>query len=151
MIEIKAAGPSDWEASKAIRLRALADSPDVFESTLEQEAAFDDNAWIYRLEGAHQLIAWDDDEPVGTVTGLPNGDMVAVWVAPEYRGTGLSDRLVNELAEWGRAAGLAELRIWVVDGNEAGRRLYERTGFMPNGEAAVMRDGIAERRMSRAL
>ena len=151
MIEIRRAGPSDWEASKAIRLRALADTPDAFASTLEYEAAFDDKAWTRRIEGAHRLIAWDGDEPVGTITGLPDGEMVAVWVAPDQRGTGLSDRMVEELAVWAKAAGLQQLRIWIADGNDAARALYDRTGFVETGETAVMRDGIGRHECLRAL
>ncbi len=77
--------------------------------------------------------------------------MVAVWVAPDQRGTGLSDRMVEELAVWAKAAGLQQLRIWIADGNDAARALYDRTGFVETGETAVMRDGIGETRMSRAL
>ena len=51
-MEIRRATVDDWEASRDIRLRALAESPDAFLSTLEREAAFDDEVWMSRLEGS---------------------------------------------------------------------------------------------------
>jgi len=149
--EIRQALVADWQASKAIRLRALADAPNAFLSTLEREQEFEDAVWRSRLESSHQLIAWLRDEPVGTVTGLPRGEMVAMWVAPEHRRAGLGARLVAILLEWARARGLPELRTWVADGNEAALRLYERMGFALTGEVAPMRDGLIERLLIRAL
>lgn len=151
MIEIRPATADDWIAYRAVRLRALADAPDAFASTLEREEAFDDARWMGRLASAHTLIAWSGDAPVGTVTGLPDGEMVAMWVAPEQRGAGVGQRLVSALVDWARAAGFAELRTWVADGNDTALRLYERVGFVATGEVGLMRDGIGERRLTRAL
>ena len=151
MIEIRSASGDDWVAYRQVRLRALTDAPDAFASTLEREAAFDDDVWIARLTSAHTLIAWAGDDPVGTVTGLPDGEMVAMWVAPDQRGKGVGAQLVAALVDWSRAAGLTELRTWVADGNDTAQRLYERMGFVPTGEVALMRDGIGERRLLRAL
>ena len=154
MIEIRKAGPSDWEASKAISLRALADTPEAFASTLEHEAAFDDKAWTRRNQGAHQLLAWDGDEP------CRHGHRprrTGRWSRCGSRRSSARHRasptgMVEELAVWAKAAGLAAgLRAGVADGNDAARALYDRTGFVETGETAVMRDGIGETRMSRAL
>ena len=39
-MEIRQARAADWEALRKLRLRALADAPDAFASTLQKEAAF---------------------------------------------------------------------------------------------------------------
>ena len=48
-IEIRAAQLADWRVAKDIRLRALADSPSAFGSTLAREAGFDDAEWQERI------------------------------------------------------------------------------------------------------
>ncbi len=56
-VVIRRGMPEDWPASKALRLRALADSPAAFSSTLERELAFDDEVWRTRLESAATFFA----------------------------------------------------------------------------------------------
>jgi hypothetical protein len=47
-VEVRQADPADWEE---LRLRALADAPYAFSSTLEQEAAFPEEVWRRWAEG----------------------------------------------------------------------------------------------------
>lgn len=42
----------EWPLYKALRLRALADSPDAFGSTLVREQARPDTAWQAHLDGS---------------------------------------------------------------------------------------------------
>jgi hypothetical protein len=50
-MEVRQAGAADWEALRELRLRALADTPDAFASTLQKEAAFPEQVWRQRAEG----------------------------------------------------------------------------------------------------
>lgn len=151
MIVIRQAAPVDWELAKAIRLRALADAPDAYLSTLEDEAAFADSVWIERLENAHHLLAFDGADAVGSVTGLPRGEMVAMWVAPSHRRLGVATRLIAELLNWARDVGMTELRAWVADGNDGALRLYLREGFVPTGERDIIREGLGEQELTRTV
>lgn len=150
--------PEDWAASKALRLRALADSPAAFSSTLDRELEFDDDVWRTRLERAATFFAVDPaDDFVGTVTGIadphePGGrDVVAMWVAPEWRGRGVGGALLDAVVEWARAEGAASIALWVADGNDAARRLYERGGFVDTGQRDVIREGLGEARLRLGL
>jgi GNAT superfamily N-acetyltransferase len=150
--------PEDWLASKQLRLRALADSPSAFSSSLEHELAYADDVWRSRIESAATFFAVGDDGTfVGSVTGIDDRheaggrEVVAMWVAPEWRARGVGRALMDAVLEWARAEGAASVALWVADGNDAARRLYERCGFASTGQRDVIREGLGETRFRLAL
>ena len=157
-IVVRRGVPKDWRASKQLRLRALADSPSAFSSTLERELTYDDDVWRTRLESAATFFAVDDDGAfVGSVTGIDDRheaggrEVVAMWVAPEWRARGVGGALMDSVLEWARTEGAASIALWVADGNDRARRLYERCGFVGTGQRDVIREGLGETRFRRAL
>ena len=44
-MEVRQTGSDDWATLRRLRLRALADAPGAFASTLEAELAFPDDVW----------------------------------------------------------------------------------------------------------
>lgn len=146
--------PDDWQASKALRLRALAESPAAFSSTLEREVAFDDDVWRTRLERATTFFGIDAAGAfVGTVTGIADPheansrEVVAMWVAPERRDEGIGRALLDAVVEWARTEGAASIALWVADGNDPARRLYESSGFVDTGQRDVIRESLGEARL----
>jgi GNAT superfamily N-acetyltransferase len=157
-IVIRRGVADDWLASKELRLRALAGSPQAFASTLEREVAFDEEVWRTRLERAATFFAVDPaGSLVGTVTGIDDPheplsrEVVAMWVEPEWRGQGVGGALLDAVVEWARAEGVASIALWVADGNDEARRLYERRGFAETGQRDVIRGGLGEQRLRLAL
>lgn len=68
----------------------------------------------------------------------------ALNVLPEHQGTGLAQRLLDEVLGPGPAY------LWVARGNDRAIRFYERNGFVLDGvESADQHDGIVEVRMVR--
>lgn len=61
------------------------------------------------------------------------GHVVAVYVAPSWRRTGLAPALLNHLIAEARTAGLLLLTLSVTVGNTAARQLYLSAGFVPYG------------------
>ena len=59
--------------------------------------------------------------------------MVAVWVKPGARSTGVGDRLVQAALGWARASGCGEVNLWVREGNGPAEDLYIRNGFATLG------------------
>ncbi|WP_437723387.1 N-acetyltransferase family protein [Sorangium sp. So ce861] len=140
----------DWAIWRDVRLRALTDAPHTFGSTLEEWENAKEERWRARLElpGSHNLVAYVDGEPVGIATGAPfdgTYELISMWVAPEVRGRGVGDALIEEILRWAREQGASELRLDVKEHNLRAIALYARHGFIDvgpareSGERAMMR------------
>ncbi|WP_160573851.1 GNAT family N-acetyltransferase [Actinomadura physcomitrii] len=142
----------DWALYRAVRLTALADSPEAFSSTLAREKAFVPDVWQERLAARNTFMAETEDGPGGIVTVLATEDgtaeLVGMWVAPAARGRGVGDLLIRAALGWTAERGLAELRLWVVDGNRRAERLYARHGFARTGATQPGRPGADEVQMA---
>jgi GNAT superfamily N-acetyltransferase len=53
----------------------------------------------------------------------------SLFIAPEHRGGGLVEAILNHLAAEARSAGALELRLYVHARNERAMRAYQRCGF----------------------
>lgn len=155
----------EWPAYRAIRLRALAEAPHAFCSTLAAEEALAPEAWASRLEksavsGIDRALAAEID---GRLVGLAwakvdaaDPDLVnlfQMWVAPEARGQGVAAALLDDAVRWARDRGARAVELGVNCANAAALRLYERAGFVDAGARAPMRPGSdqIEQRMRLAL
>lgn len=156
-MELRRVTANDWRAARDVRLRSLTQDPNVFCSTLERESSFEDQAWLERLGHGITVLAWNGSIPVATVTGKDDPheaggrEIVAMWVDPTQRGTGLADALIAAIIEWAVDEGAQDLALWVAEGNGHARALYERCGFTATGERDVMPSGEQEIRMRRQL
>jgi GNAT superfamily N-acetyltransferase len=138
-VELHLATAADWRQVREIRLRALLDAPYAFASTYDRESAFAEEDWIGRLtSGSATFLANTDAGPVGICGGLPPRDgtteLVAMWVDPVVRGSGLAAKLVAAVAEWAAEQAAERIHLWVTGTNERARRLYEGLGFALTGE-----------------
>jgi ribosomal protein S18 acetylase RimI-like enzyme len=64
----------------------------------------------------------------------------SLFVAPEHRGRGLVDRLLDHLASEADAAGALDLRLYAHESNRRALRVYERCGFA-RAPYVIMRRG----------
>src|SRR5262245_11057544 len=139
---------------KALRLRALADAPMAFGSTLAREQAYPDALWHERAAvGATSdrvvtIVAEHDDHLLGMAIGFlpespdaPDPTMVGVFVDAAVRRQGVGAALIEKVIDWAKACksahksehGSARLLISITDGNEPALALYRRAGFRPTG------------------
>ena len=142
-MEVRESHAADWEALRRLRLRALADAPRAFASTLEAELIFPDDVWRRRAgddPGSATFIASDGGADIGLARIFAEPDppgrthLVSMWVDPGHRRRGVARALIDRAIRWATDHQADELVLWVADQNAAARRLYERIGFRPAGE-----------------
>ncbi|MFB7454563.1 GNAT family N-acetyltransferase [Streptomyces sp. NPDC056194] len=165
----------EWEKTREIRLAALQDPIahlaflDTYEDAVERPDAF----WKERAEGAsesgegkvRQFVAETPDGSwVGTISLLverPSDEVrfgeaakteqthiVAVYVRPEARGTGVVDALFRAGVEWSWSLSepvIERVRLYVHEENGRAAAFYRRFGFVATGErVAVPGDDTAQ-------
>jgi GNAT superfamily N-acetyltransferase len=151
--EIRLFASHEWPLYKGLRLRALAESPDAFGSTLAAEQGRSDLDWSNRLASGIgsgldlPLLAEVNGDPAGLAWGRVDRDdpdvvnLYQMWVAPDYRGLGAGRMLVEAVIAWARVKGVRCLNLGVTDRDSPARRLYLRLGFVPVGQPEPLRPG----------
>jgi len=137
-VHVRLLTADDWSAFRSIRLRALADAPQAFASTLEHARARTDQNWRELLAHRAQFLASVDGIDIGTAAGLddperPGAHLISMWVDGKARGTGVSDLLVRAVVDWAVDAGHRKVWLEVAVDNTAAERLYLRHGFGRTG------------------
>ncbi|HEX6472381.1 MAG TPA: GNAT family N-acetyltransferase [Streptosporangiaceae bacterium] len=142
--------PDEGELLRRLRLGALADVPSAFDSTLTRERELPAAEWHRRAragaegDSAVTFVVEDGTEVVGLVTGLWDGDgehgaqVVSMWVDRRARGRGIGRLLLDAVVDWAVRRGAPRAELWVTDGNDPARRLYEQAGFVPTGVRAPL-------------
>jgi len=83
--------------------------------------------------GAGFWVAVADEVPVGSLGLKPlspgTGELDGMYVAPELRGTGLAQRLMDALEKHARAHGIGVLRLRAGSPQPEAVRFYAKVGF----------------------
>ncbi|WP_328649041.1 GNAT family N-acetyltransferase [Amycolatopsis sp. NBC_00348] len=88
--------------------------------------------------GTRYLLAWDGERAIGCCAIEPVEpdvyELKRMFVAPDARGSGVSDALVTSSERLAQEAGGARIRLETGARQPAAMRLYERAGFrrVPN-------------------
>lgn len=131
----------DGPRLRAIRLAALRTDPAAFASSYAQEESRSIETWettaALASAGSDQgfFVAEENDRFVGMAGAYrPERQprtmhLIAMWVEPEARRRGIGLALTNAVIDWAKSVDVDEVTLWVVDGQEEARRIYERAGF----------------------
>jgi len=159
-VSVRRLGAGDAALYRELRQRALAEHPEAFSSSVEDEARVAPDLLARRLaprpEVPHDAVfgAFEGDRLIG-LAGLAvdprakvrhRGRVFGMYVARECAGRGVGAMLLAALIEHARrAVELDSLVLTVTAGNDSARRLYERAGFASFGlePGAVRVDGLA--------
>lgn len=143
-VVISRAAADDWAALRAIRLEALADTPDAFGTTYHEAAAYADERWQTLVVDHCYYLARSGDRAVGMISGGFNDRcpgthwLYGMYVTPRWRGTGVAERLVASIVSWARADGADALYLQVTASLPRARGLYAKAGFVEVGERTLM-------------
>jgi len=148
---VRRAGAGDEDLVRDVRMQALADAPDDFDSTVEEARAWTTEEWRTWISRRAAFLFEDENGARGLVAGDPHRSdpgavfLGAMWVHPDLRGTGAAESLVMAVLDWAQSRSAARVWLHVVERNERARRFYERVGFRPTGvTVARERDGVLE-------
>jgi ribosomal protein S18 acetylase RimI-like enzyme len=129
---------------KAVRLRALEDTPAAFGSTYARESQLSDADWQQRAANlctprSIGYLAQDHDVYCGIAVSFLNqqnpqhAELMSMWVAPEQRRTNTGRLLVDAIEAWARSVGAHTLQLMVTSYNLAAISFYQRLGFTETG------------------
>jgi ribosomal protein S18 acetylase RimI-like enzyme len=129
---------------KAVRLRALKDTPLAFGSTYEREARLTDEEWAARAARCHGeqdvgYLARCEGEYAGLALCFVDeqdaavGQLISMWVAPEARRSGVGRMLIDAIVAWAGKRGLRTIKLMVTSVNDGAMEFYRRLGFERTG------------------
>ena len=136
---------ADASKARALRIEMLADTPLAFITTVADAAALSHDEYVGRAtrsaSGSQhaQFVAEADGRLVATVGAFAHPAdatrtvLVAVYVTPAHRGTGVLGALVDLAGQWSRDCGRPTLELEVVTTNGRARRAYQKLGFVDHG------------------
>jgi GNAT superfamily N-acetyltransferase len=143
-VPVRRLEPADWVLLRDTRLAALSDSPAAFTSTHATESANPVERWKAWTQRTAWFVAISDELGIGLAAGTRGRlapeesgphvrQLISMWVAPQFRGSGAAEALVEAVRGWAESDGGRVLALGVMEGNGRARRFYERVGFKATG------------------
>lgn len=126
----------EWTILREMRLAALRESPRAFLSSYSDELAYEEQKWRAEFKRGEWIIEVRNDRAIALVgitreQSTPPDEcyLEYMWVSPRFRRRGVAADLMKNVLRWLINRGFATIWLWVMDGNEPARRLYEKCGF----------------------
>lgn len=145
-VTVRQVRAEEAEQFRAIRLRALADAPTAFASTVAETEVRPMHYWETRVrEGAAGedsvlFVAECSDAWIGLAGGYVDEEdgtqvpyLISMWVDPAHRGRGIGGLLVEQVVAWARDRAFRRLVLEVEATNASAISLYTRYGFRSTG------------------
>jgi ribosomal protein S18 acetylase RimI-like enzyme len=127
---------AEWTTLREMRLAALRESPSSFLSSYSEESAYEEQEWRAEFERGEWTLEIRNDKAIALVgvtreQGTPPDEcyLEYLWVSPGLRGRGVATDLVKNVLRRLPYLGFTTVWLWVLDGNEPARRLYNKCGF----------------------
>lgn len=157
----------EWRSLRELRLDALRDpiAHLAYLETIEAALERPDSYWQERTRTAAsgtmagQFVAVDEHgDLAGTVTALVTAPgepdyigetspdlraaVVAVYVRPGHRGSGVLQAVLSETEAWLRGLGVPQVRLHVNEQNPRAQGAYRKCGYVDTGVRVEMVDGV---------
>jgi GNAT superfamily N-acetyltransferase len=151
-VVIRTIAAGEWPVWRDLRLRALAEAPDAFRPTLEEESNQPDRWWSELIGATVEhprgglWVAWADDEAVGMLFGRLDEEYTvmeigAMWVAPDVRRQSVGTGLIEAAIEWARGLGVSVASLWATEDNTEAVAFYRQRGFQSTEVTNTLRPG----------
>jgi ribosomal protein S18 acetylase RimI-like enzyme len=126
---------------KQMRLTALQDAPYAFSSTYDAALQRSAESWREQAERTAQgtdratFIAFSDDIPIGMAAlyrredTVDVGELLQVWVSPEYRGTSVAWDLMDMIFRWAGENDFRSIIAGVAKVNARALKFYTKYGL----------------------
>ncbi|MEL7416295.1 MAG: GNAT family N-acetyltransferase [Pseudomonadota bacterium] len=133
-------GESDAHLWRKIRLEALRVSPDDFLTQYADVVDRPFESFVSNLENGVTCAAIADGEAVAVMVLIPEtlsaaahrASLVAVYVRPDQRGTGVAKAVFKTLLDEAPAE-VTQIELYVREGNARAEAFYSRLGFVEYG------------------
>jgi ribosomal protein S18 acetylase RimI-like enzyme len=153
--ELRAAEPGDALAAARVHIRSWQAA---YRGLIAQDYldSLEPQKWSTRysfgrvgIRVPFTMLAVDGPAILGLVTtglcrddDLPDfGEVLAIYVDPDCARTGIGSLLIAEGRKRLSGLGVTRASLWVLDGNVAARRFYERDGWAFDGSHRVREHG----------
>jgi ribosomal protein S18 acetylase RimI-like enzyme len=127
---------------------ALKEAPYAFGSTYDSALKRSDESWREQVESSAlgsdraTFVVFSDNVPIGIAAlyrDKENGDtgeLLQVWVHPEFRGTSVIWDLMDEIFQWAAENNFREVLAGVTKENTRAIKFYSKYGFTAMDETS---------------
>lgn len=127
---------------RRMRLTSLQESPFAFASHYETALKRSEESWNEQADstadGADRatFLAFYGDSPIGIAAlyrdkeGVDRGELLQVWVAPDFRGKGVTSALMATIFRWAAESGFRTIHGAITRGNTRALTFYRKCGFI---------------------
>lgn len=141
MITIRRIQVGEIELYKQIRLASLQDAPYAFGTSYASAVQRSNEIWQERAESGAKgndgatFFAFSDELPIGIAAlfrikdQTDVGELMQVWVSPDYRGTNVAWDLMNAMFKWAEENGFRRIIAGVTNVNTRALKFYTKYGF----------------------
>ena len=140
---VRRAKPADARAIADVHVRTWqaayrhAFPPEVLDGLSVDER---ETRWRERLEEGYVVWVAEAEDQIGgfaavgpSRTEQDTGELYAIYVLPEWWGSGAAPELMARAKDWFAEEGFATAMLWVLADNPRARRFYEREGWRAEG------------------
>lgn len=134
---------------QAGEIHVLVGSALCFSSTYESALLRSSESWSEQADATAQgadrstFIAFSGDSPIGIAAlyrhseGTDVGEVLQVWVAPEYRNSGVASNLIDAVFRWAVANGFHLVIATINKENKRALEFYRKYGFNLTDDASL--------------
>ena len=148
MVTVRRIKFDEIDLYKQVRLVSLKDAPYAFETTYDSAVRRSDEVWRERVESGAEgtdgatFLAFSGELPIGIAAlfrikdRVNVGELMQVWVSPEYRGTTVTRDLMDTIFKWAGENNFHKVIAGVTKANVKALKFYVKYGFSALEETA---------------